>query len=68
MKLVDLESFHQEYKGFEIMKEGNNQTFMIVRERKWYEFFMPREIAVARGIKTMDLAKQAIDKFRGESK
>ena len=34
---------------------------MIVRERKWYEFFMPDLMAMERGIDSMDTAKVLID-------
>jgi len=43
------------------MKEGTVDTFMIIRERKWYEFFMPNPIALMRGIKNIKDAKIIID-------
>jgi len=64
--MFDEKNFLQDYKGYTIMKESFGGTYLIFRNKKWYEklipkFILPNEIVLARGIETIEDGKFFID-------
>lgn len=58
----DIEKIFQQYKEYTIMAEGHNKdSYLICREKKWHDFFMPNPIVVLRGLGSIAEAKYWID-------